>query len=175
MAYAVVRTDKLHGVDTRIGVCSVRYQPTVNGVATKTEIENGNVVLLNGLETGEREIYVATTPAANSNFKNIALVAAPEVMYDERLVNLDQFINVAGKAARAYRLHDGDIFSVTKEALDGVASPAIGDGVELKAGTKLNVTAAASGATQGSTVVGKIIDKNVVGKYTYYAIEVQTA
>ena len=135
MAYAVVRTDKLHGVDTRIGVCSVRYQPTVNGVATKTEIENGNVVLLNGLETGEREIYVATTPAANSNFKNIALVAAPEVMYDERLVNLDQFINVAGKAARAYRLHDGDIFSVTKEALDGVASPAIGDGVELKAGT----------------------------------------
>jgi len=43
----------------------------------------------------------------------------------------------------------------------------VGDTVELKAGTKLNVAAS---ATQGSTVVGKIIAIDVVGKYTYYVI-----
>ena len=93
-------------------------------------------------------------------------------MYDERLRNLDDFYNEAGKIARGYALHTGDIFSVTKDALDGAATPAVGDVVELKAGTKLNVVAAATGATSGSTVVGKIIDKNIVGRYTYFAIQV---
>jgi len=88
-------------------------------------------------------------------------------MYDERKRNLDEFINEAGRACRGYRLHKGDIFSVTKDALDGVAAPAIGNVVELKAGTKLNVAAS---ATAGSTQVGKIIAIDVVGRYTYYVI-----
>ncbi|MBQ2212325.1 MAG: hypothetical protein II410_05475 [Ruminococcus sp.] len=168
MAYAVVRTDKMIGTDVRSELVSVRYQPG----DTMTEIENGNVVKLGALETGSREIYKGVTPAANDDITAIVLVASPEIMYDERKRNLDEFINKAGTIARAYRLHKHDIFSVTKDALDGAATPAVGDVVELKAGTKLNVVAAASGATQGSTVVGKIIDINIVGRYTYYAIEV---
>ena len=165
MAHGVVRTDKLAGSDNRAFMRSVRYAVST----TPTAIDNGNVVLLGALETGSREVYTATTPAANSPLKDIALVATPEVMYDERLRNLDDFFNEAGAIARGYALHTGDIFSVT---LDGAASPAVGDVVELKAGTKLNVVAAATGATQGSTVVGKIIDKNIVGRYTYFAIQV---
>ena len=61
---------------------------------------------------------------------------------------------------------------MTKDALDGAETPAVGDVVELKAGTKLNVVAAATGATSGSTVVGKIIDINVVGALKYFAIQV---
>ena len=168
MAYAVVRTDKMIGTDVRSELVSVRYQPS----DTMTAIENGNVVKLGALETGSREIYKGATPAADDDITAIVLVASPEVMYDERKRNLDEFINEAGSIARGYRLHKHDIFSVTKDALDGVATPAVGDVVELKAGTKLNVVAATSGATQGSTVVGKIIDINIVGRYTYYAIEV---
>ena len=168
MAHGVVRTDKLYGTDNRSGMVSVRYQPS----NVKTDIDNGNVVLLGALETGSREVYVGATPAADSVLTDVALVASPEVMYDERKKNLDEFYNEAGKIVRGYRLHTGDIFSVTKDALDGAANPAIGDVVELKAGTKLNVVAAATGATSGSTVVGKVIDKNVVGRYTYYAIQV---
>lgn len=168
MAYAVVRTDKMIGTDVRSELVSVRFQPE----DTMTEIENGNVVKLGALETGSREIYKGVTPAANDDITAIVLVASPEVMYDERKRNLDEFINEAGAIARGYRLHKHDIFSVTKDALDGAATPAVGDVVELKAGTKLNVVAAATGATQGSTVVGKIIDINIVGRYTYYAIEV---
>lgn len=165
MAYAVVRTDKMIGTDVRSELVSVRYQP--NG--TKTEIQNGNVVKLGDLETGSREIYKGATPTANDDLTAIVLVASPEVMYDERKRNLDEFINEKGAIARGYRLHKHDIFSVTKDALDGVATPAVGNVVELKAGTKLNVAAT---ATSGSTQVGKIIDVNIVGRYTYYVIEV---
>ena len=93
-------------------------------------------------------------------------------MYDERKRNLDEFINEAGKNCRGYHIHTGDIFSVTKDALIGAETPAVGDIVELAAGTKLKVVAAATGATSGSTVVGKVIAIDVVGRYTYYAIKV---
>ena len=165
MAHGVVRTDKLAATDNRALICSVRYQPG----STATDIDNGNVVVIGALEDGSREVYEGTTPAANSAIKNVVLIASPEVMYDERKRNLEDFYNEAGKIARGYHLHTNDIFSVTKDALDGKETPEKGDVVELKAGTKLNVAAEATG---GSTVVGKIIDINVVGKYTYYAIQV---
>lgn len=169
MAYAVVRTDKLSGTDDRARLVSVRYQPvdSTSNENVATEIQNGRIVLLDGLEAGSREVYVGVDPAATSGLNEVVLIATPEVMYDERLKNLDQYINVAGKASRGYRLHSNDIFSVTAEALDG--TPAKGKIVELQADTKMKVV---SSATNGSTVIGEIIDVNVVGRYTYYAIEV---
>lgn len=169
MAYAVVRTDKLTGTDDRARLVSVRYQP-VDSTSNKnvaTEIENGNFVLLAGLEDGAREIYVGVEPTASSALTEVVLIASPEVMYDERKKSLDEFINVAGKAARGYRLHSNDIFSVTADALDG--TPDKGKIVELQGDTKAKVV---TSATNGSTVIGKIINVNVVGRYTYYAIEV---
>lgn len=171
MAYAVVRTDRLTGTDDRARLVSVRYNvtSTVEGqtVYTPTEIENGSIVLLGDLEEGSREIYVGTAPAANSELADVVLIANPEVMYDERLRGLDKYINPAGKAIRGYRLHTHDIFSATAEAFDG--TPEKGKIVELKAGTKMKVV---SSATNGSTGIGKIIDVNVVGSYTYYVVEV---
>lgn len=164
--YAVVRTDKMFATDTRAGLVSVRYQPS----DVKTAIENGNVVKLGALETGSREVYKGATPAKNDALNTIVLIASPEVMYDDHKHNLHDFINEAGAIARGYHLHANDIFSVTKDALDGVAEPAVGNIVELKAGTKLNV---ATTLTSGSTKVGEIIDINKVGPYTYYAIEVK--
>lgn len=159
---AVVRTDKMFATDNRAGLVSVRYQPS----DTMTAIDNGNVVKIGALEEGSREVYKGVTPAADDAIKDIVLIASPEVMYDERKRNLDEFQNAEGAIARGYHLHTNDIFSVTKEALTG-DEPAVGRVVELAAGTKLNVTASATG-----TVVGTIIDINVVGRYTYYVIQV---
>lgn len=167
MGYGVVRTDRLMGTDVRSMLESVKY---MGAGSTATAIDNGNVVKLDGsLMTGEREIKKGVTPAANDALDAIVLIASPEVMYDERKRNLDEFQNEAGKVCRGYHLHSGDIFSVTKDALDGVDTPAVGNVVELKAGIKLNVAASATG---GSTVVGKIIAVDVVGRYTYYVIQV---
>ena len=162
---AVVRTDKMFATDNRAGLVSVRYQPS----DTMTAIDNGNVVKLGVLETGSREIYKGDTPAKNDAIGDIVLIATPEVMYDERKRNLDEFQNAAGSVARGYRLHTGDIFSVTVEALSASGSPKVGDIVELDAGTKLK---AVESLTEGSTQVGTIIDVNVAGRYTYYVIEV---
>lgn len=174
MAYGVVRTDKMFGTDNRNGIVSAMYLPS----NTATAIENGNVVLLDGLRSQtiggttvyEREIYKAVTPAANSDLKDIVLVATPEVSYDQSYHRgLEYFRNEAGDVIRGYHLVTNDIFSVTKDCLDGKASPAIGDIVELKAGTKLNVVASPTAST---TTVGKIIAINTVGNLTLYVIQV---
>lgn len=165
--YGVVRTDNLAGTDVRTALVSVRYMGADG--KTAAEIENGNVVKMTVLVEGEREIFVATDVAADDKLIDVVLIAAPEVAYDERVRNLDEFINEAGKNVRGYHLHSGDEFSVTKEALTGVEAPAVGNIVELAAGTKLNVAAS---ATADATAVGKIIAIEIVGRYTYYVIKV---
>lgn len=169
MPYCVVRTDKLMGTDVRSMLESVKYQVAgAESAMVDTAIENGNVVKVGALISGEREVKSATTPAATTKLDEVVLVAAPEVMYDERKRNLDEFINEAGKIVRGYHLHSGDIFSVTAEGLKN-ASPAVGQVIELAASTKWNNVAT---ATVGSTVIGKIIAKDVVGRHTYYVIQV---
>lgn len=171
--HGVVRTDKLMGTDVRSMLVSLNYVVTDNEVTTETEIDNGNVVKLGDLKEGEREIYIASTPAATDALADIVLVASPEVMYDERLKDLADYYNEAGKNVRGYRLHSGDIFSLTAEALEGTTGEsgtlAVGSVVELQAKTMLK--AVASG-TSGSTAIGKIIAIDVVGPYTYYVIQV---
>ena len=167
MAYAVVRTDAMAGTDVRGQLVSVKYMGA-NG-ATPTAIENGNVLKIGALMTGEREIYIGGAVAANDKIDDVVLIASPEVVYDERKRNLDDFVNEAGKACRGYHIHSGDTFSVTAEALSGTGTPAVGNIVELAAGTKLAFVAS---ATAGSTKVGRIIAVDVVGRYTYYAIKV---
>lgn len=165
MAYGIVRTDNMYGTDVRAALVSIKYMGEDG--ATPTAIENGSVLKVGALIEGEREIHVGSAVAANDKVEDVVLIASPEVMYDERKKNLDEYINVAGKACRGYHIHSGDTFSVTKAVLTGEAAPAVGDVVELAAGTKLSVAKEATGAT----VVGTIIAVEVVGRYTYYAIK----
>lgn len=149
MAYAIVRTDLMSGTKQPADLVSIKYQ--VSNV--DKEIENGNVALVGVLGTGEREVYLASTPAADSALEDVVLVATPELNYDERLKNLNQFRNEAGEIARGYRLRSGNVFSVTAEALTAT-SPAVGNIVELQANTKLKVV---SSLTSNSTKVGSVI------------------
>ncbi|RGH18305.1 hypothetical protein DWV75_03635 [Ruminococcus sp. AF12-5] len=166
--YGVVRTDNMTGTDVRSELVSVKYMG--ENKKTATEIENGSVLKASELADGEREVFIGEQVSKDTPIREVVLIAAPEVPYDERLRNLDEFINVAGKACRGYRLHSGNIFSLTKEALTGLASPAKGNVVELAdKATKLNVVAAATAST---TTVGKIIDVEIAGRYTYYVIKV---
>lgn len=168
MAYGVIRTDRMYGTDVAANLISTKY---MGSGSTATAIENGGVVRLDGLMTGEREVFKGVTPAANTPIGQIAVIATPEVLYDERMKNLDQFINEAGAICRAYIPHTHDIFSLTPDALsiaDGV-TPAIGYSVELTAGNKMKVVAS---PTSNSTQVGKIIDIEKTSRYTYYVIKV---
>ncbi len=160
--YAVVRLDNLSGQDVHADMRSVRvYDKTGSGAKT-IDIENGTFVLLNGLEDGQREIFYATPAAATSAITDVVLVATPEITYNPLERALDDFTNKAGNAARAYVLRRGAIFSVTKEGFVGGTVPTKGSTVGLGANGKI----AASGSN-----LGKCVDINVVGRYTYYAIQ----
>lgn len=163
--YGVVRLDNMSGTTDGTLLRSVRFYDNDKEAA----IENGRVVLIGDLLDGQREVRKATAPAATAPLTHIGLVAAPELMYDERKHNLTEFINEAGENVRVYIPHVRDIFSVTAEALDAAAAIAKGNLVELQAGTKLKVVAT---ATDKSTQVGKIVDIETVGSLTYYVIEV---
>lgn len=166
MAYAVVRTDNMAGTDVRGQLVSVKYMGADG--ATPTEIENGHVLKIGALMEGEREIYVGADVAANDPIEDVVLIATPELMYDERKHNIAEYINEAGKALRGYHIHKGDTFSITAEAFDG--DPAVGMIVELAAGNKLKCV---ESATSGSTKVGRIIEKQVIGnRFVFWAIKV---
>lgn len=175
--YPVVRTDKMFGTDNRTGLYSVKYivESTEGGqtVKTPTEITNGSVVKLGALVSTvtpaytAREVYEANDVAADTALSEVVLIASPEVCYDERLRDLDDFTNEADTIARAYALTKGSIFSLTANAFDG--TPAKGKLVELKAGHKFN---AVTSITSGSTKVGVIDTVETAGKYTYYVVRV---
>lgn len=149
MAYCVVTRERMTSESVAAARLSAKYLPS--GVATP--IENGNVVVIGSLVSGEREIYTATTPTATTAIGAIGLVTTPEVMADERKKNLDEFRNEAGEVITIDRLFSGDIFSVTADGVTGTAT--VGKIVELQAGTKLNLVAT---LTAGSTKVGTVID-----------------
>jgi len=165
--HAVVRTDNMAGTDVLAQLVSVMYMGADG--KTATDIDNGNVVLLNGHVSGEREIYNAITPKADSAIGEVVLLATPEIRYNELEKSLEDFYNEANKPGRAYHLHSGAYFAVTKAALTGAETPAVGNIVELAADTKLNV---ATSATSGSTAVGKIDAIETAGPRTYYVIKI---
>lgn len=167
--HAVVRTDKMFGTDNRTGLWSFIFSTGSGSSKAPAAIDNGNVVVLGALVEGEREIYDAAAPTAAADLKHVVLVASPEMTYCPCNYTIDTFENAAGVPARGYSLTPGCIFSVTKDALIGAANPAVGNIVELAAGTKLKVV---TSATSGSTQVGKIIEIETVGRYTFYVIQV---
>lgn len=168
--HAVIRTDDMFGTDNRVGIYSVKYFVEDDSELIPADIDNGNIVKVNGLLSGERELYQAVVPAANTPIEDLMIIASPELIYDERLRSLDDFYNKAGVPARAYVFHTHQKVGVTKDALDGKASPAVGDLVEAKAGTKMNVVASPTG---GSTQIGEIVAIEQAGRFTYYVIEVR--
>lgn len=162
MAYAIVRTDKMFGTQNKAGLTHFKFFDAEDKAA---DIENGNVVEIDGLLEGAREVYKAAAPKATSEKKNILLVADPEVVVEKKYNGLGEFINKADEVVRGYYLHTNDIFSVTDEALDGEA--AVGKFVELQADTKLKVADAAGDAT-----IGKVIAIEQAGRIKYNVIQV---
>ena len=164
MAKAMIRLDNVQFTHDGSVIKSAKY---MGSGSTGTAIENGNVVAIDGLVDGEREVHKAVTPAAKSTY--FGVVCTPEVEYSETGYHgLDTFENEADSVIRVGILSKGDIFSVTAEALD--KKPAVGKLVELQAGTKGKVV---DSATTSSTQVGKVIAVETSGRFTWYVIEVQ--
>lgn len=161
MSHAIVRTDNMSGTTDGARLKSGKYMVST----TETAIDNGCVVTIDGLISGETEIFKAVTPTASTALDALYLVASPEINYEKNYANLDTFVNKAGDTLRLYQLVAGNTYSVTAEALDG--TPAVGKIVEAQAKVTPKVV---SSLTSGSTQIGKIIAKETVGSKDYFVI-----
>ena len=159
--YCVIRTDLMAGTKNPDQLVSVRYYAD-EAVA---EVENGVIVELKGYEDGQREVMKAVAATAESNRADCAVIAAPEVMYDERKKNQDEFINEAGKAVRGYRLPERNMFALTAEGFAG-AAPALNGKVGIGANGKLDAA---------KTGFGECVHIETAGRYTYYTIKITRA
>ena len=160
MAYTVIRTDLMSGTKQPADLVSLRFYNAEGKVA---EVENGTIVLLQGYEDGQREVKKAVAATAGADLNECAIVAAPEVMYDERKHNLEEFINEAGKAVRGYIPRSRNIFSVTIDGFVGAKAPALN--AEVGIGVNGKIDAAATG-------LGKCVHIETAGRHTFYAIEI---
>lgn len=159
----VIRTDNMSGTDQRADLLSVRVY---DAAGEQIAVENGAIVKIGSLEDSEREIYKATLATSADAIDDCAILAGVEVMYDERKKNLDEYINEAGKAVRAYVPRNRNFFSVTAEGFVGGTVPAVDAEVGIGADGKID----ASGTGLG---VCKAIE--VAGRYTYYVIQIKKA
>lgn len=160
MSYCVIRTDLLAATQVASLLRSLRVY---NDADEQIEIENGTIVELFGYEEGEREVMKAKLATAESKKEDCVIVATPEVMYDERKRNLDEFINEAGTICRGYIPHARDMYSITKEGFVGGSLPEVGAEVGVGEGGKLDVA---------GTGWGKVMAIEAAGRHQYAVIKI---
>lgn len=124
----IVRKDKmLAGYNGNLESVIV-HDASGKAVATS----NGVFVKVEGLMDGQREVKKATLASEADKGGDILFIHNSEVMYDERLYKLEDFVIAEGKVARAYRLYDGDIITLTVD-LFADKDIAVGDVLVVKA------------------------------------------
>lgn len=163
--YTVIRTDLMSGTKQPADLVSVRVY---NAAGTETiAVENGAIVELSALEDGEREVWIGKlATASTTDLSKCVVIATPEVFYDERKKNLDEFVNEAGTIARGYRLNQNDIFSITKEGFVSATAPDAVGVVKLGAGGKLEPS------TGSGHALGNLIAIEETTRYKYYVLQV---
>lgn len=165
MAHGVVRTDNMLGTVSGAYLASVKYLPS----NTPTAIDNGNFVVVGDLMEGEREVHAASTPAADSAFDSLALIASEEVDSSKKYNAPADFQNAAGAICRGYRLHKHDCFSLTADCFTTAITPTPGTSLlEAVASTK---AALVNSLTASSTQIAKLIAIETQGATTWYVFE----
>ena len=89
----------------------------------RVEVPNGVFVKLGALAGMGREVKLAELGADTDG--DALLVASPEVLYESGK-ELEDFVNEAGKVARAFRLAEGDVISLTADLITGTPTGEIG-------------------------------------------------
>jgi hypothetical protein len=147
---AIVRKDKLlAGYNGNLESVIVH-----NSADAQVEITNGLFVKVEGLMAGERETKKAVLAGEADIAEDLLFIHNSEVMADERKYKLADFRIKAGKVARAYRLYDGDIVTLTVDLFEGAV--AVGDELVIRANGKIGLDAV--NGTTGAKVVFEVIE-----------------
>lgn len=146
------------GIFIAENMASTKLGSLLRSAQLDTAIENGSVVKLGELVAGELDLYEAGAVTAITD--SVYLVDGVELEADEQLTRgLDDFENPANKPFRVRQALKGDRFSISESVITGTVKE--GEFVEIPAtGNKL---AAKATATEGATLVCKVVTKWVFG------------
>lgn len=131
---------------------------------TATAIENGNLVKLDSLISGERELWKVVAPGSVTA-SNLYIVATPELIYSEELKStgaLANYKNEAGQNITLLKLEVGDMFGISDACItqiSGAEAPVVGSYVAPAAtGTKWAEVATIA---QNEVFYGKIVAREL--------------
>lgn len=143
-----------------------------NAGTTKVEVKNGEWVVLEELEVGQREVRKARLASSADASKPLYFIHNSEVMYDERKYKLSDYVREAGKVSRAYSVHVGDIVTLTSDLFDGAV--AVKDKLIIKANGKIGKETVEGTLTASATVFEVIEDcgHEIDDKTKAYAVQV---
>ncbi|MWV44964.1 hypothetical protein GRF59_15180 [Paenibacillus sp. HJL G12] len=91
----------------------------IESVVLAADTQNGQVVTLGSPVVGERELVNGVAPT-DVVTQEIVIISSPEIVYEAGKGILD-FVNKAGKPARADHFTVGDNVTVTDDVIDGTS------------------------------------------------------
>lgn len=153
------------GIFIAENMASTKVGSLLRSAQQATAIENGSIVKLGDLVTGELNLYQSEAIEAVTDVAYF--VDGVELLADETTQKgLDDFENPADKSFRVRKPAVGDIFSVSENMITALANDkvVVGNIAEIAAGNKLVEVAAATGATANASLVCNIVAKWTFGK-----------
>jgi hypothetical protein len=149
-AHAVVNLDSVKAI----------YTGSIYNVKHSSAMENGSLINIGALETGESELCAVSVPAtATLASARVALVATDEVMYqrynsDGTIADKGDFVNAANAVSKAYDLEVGDRFTITDDGFTGTA--VVGKYLIPADGVLTGAISDTIGSTRFSAIVEKV-------------------
>lgn len=135
------------GVFIAENMASTKLGSLLRSAKQSTAIENGAIVKLGALVSGEQELYTSAAIAAATDV--IYLVDGVELVASEETTKgLDDFENVANKAYRVRKPIVGDRFSISEAQITALANDTVVEGnvvVTPASGSKLAESESAAG------------------------------
>lgn len=152
----------------RLDDVQARYNGHIYSLVAEEEVQNGFVGIAGNLKEGEREVRSFDKPAtANLATARAVLVDHSEIVNDESSRannNLKNFAINAGTIFRAYELHTDDVFSISDNAIDTLATDAVvGNYVVLQDGAYKLKEADGTGIADHA-FVGRIEEVSTIGR-----------
>jgi len=152
-----------YGIFCAENMTSVVDGSKLRSAKKSADIENGHVVRLGALVSGELNLYTAEDVTANTDI--VYLVDGVALNYSEETTRgLDDYINLTGTAFRVRKPQVGDIFSISEAEITALAGNSVvaGNFVETPA-TGNTLLEKATSLTSGVSFGAKILTKWTFG------------
>jgi hypothetical protein len=143
----------------RLDKVKAAYHGNLASIVHNADLDNGMVVQLGDLATGQREVFQVKVPDDTSVQEDaIWLHATPELTIWPGQTITDFYLP-AGQFGRAYHLEAGDIVTITTDMLTGTVD--VGNYVNPKAG-QLKLDVQASAPTTPTRFQGRVIELDTI-------------